>query len=63
MSMESQQAQFVLPGRFSRMMTAMSSVTNTDSSEDVRQVQAQATEYALQWLPHFHRCARAGEKA
>ncbi|WP_454564970.1 CinA family protein [Pseudomonas sp. AIG] len=26
------------------------------------QVQAEATEYALKWLPHFHRRARAGGK-
>jgi PncC family amidohydrolase len=26
------------------------------------QVQAEATEYALKWLPHFHRRARVGEK-
>jgi PncC family amidohydrolase len=26
------------------------------------EVQAEATEYALQWLPHFHRRARVGEK-
>ncbi|CAI8973646.1 Nicotinamide-nucleotide amidohydrolase PncC [Pseudomonas sp. IT-347P] len=31
-------------------------------SGDRCQVQTEATEYALQWLPHFHRRARAGEK-
>lgn len=35
MSMASLQAQFVLPGRFSRMMSAMCSVTNTGSLDDV----------------------------